>query len=235
MSIGPSLPCTLGVFAKRPRAGDVKTRLAAETSPDWAVEVAAAFLGDLLDRLTAVEARRVLAFAPADTEPYFAELVRGRFALTPQQDGDLGRRMAAFFQQQLEAGAGSVVLVGTDSPTLPLDLIGQAFAELQGADVVLGPAADGGYYLIGCARRVPPLFDGVAWGGPHVLLETVERLPADCRVAVLPPWYDVDTLADWWALRGHLAALRRAGLDPGLPRTVALRPPPRCAKTQATP
>src|SRR5436305_1949890 len=79
----------------------------------------------------AVEAHRVLAFAPPDARPYFAEAVRGRFELTAQTDGDLGRRMAAFFQEQLAAGADRVVLVGTDSPTLPLARIEQAFAELE--------------------------------------------------------------------------------------------------------
>src|SRR5262249_5819617 len=201
---------TLGVFAKRPAPGAVKTRLAAETSPEWAAAVAAAFLHDVLGRLAAVEARRVLAFAPPDALPYFAEAARGRFSLTPQGDGDLGRRMAAFFQEQFAAGADRVVLVGTDSPTLPAARVEEAFADLRHADVVLGPATDGGYYLIGCARPVPALFEGVAWGGPRVLLESVGRLPAACRLALLPPWYDVDTLADWFALRGHLAALRRA-------------------------
>jgi uncharacterized protein len=213
---------TLGLFAKRPTPGAVKTRLAAESSPEWAAAVAAAFLHDVLDRLTAVEARRVLAFAPPDARPYFAEAVRGRFELTPQTDGDLGRRMAAFFQEQLAAGADRVVLVGTDSPTLPLACVEQAFAELEHADVVLGPAADGGYYLIGCARLVPPLFEGIAWSGPRVLLDSVARLPATCRLALLPPWYDVDTLADWFALRGHLAALRHAGQGPGAPHTERL-------------
>ena len=217
---------TLGVFAKRPTRGAVKTRLAAESSPEWAAAVAAAFLSDVLDRLSAVEARRVVAFDPPDALPYFADLVRGRFTLLAQSDGDLGRRMASFFAGQLHAGAGPVVLVGTDSPTLPVDFVEEAFRRLERADVVLGPAADGGYYLIGCAGRLPPVFDSIAWGGPRVLLDTVARLPADCRLAVLPPWYDVDTLADWFALRGHLAALRRAGITTGVPHTERLPPPP---------
>jgi rSAM/selenodomain-associated transferase 1 len=173
-----------------------------------------------------VQARRVLAFAPRDTEAHFAEVARARFALTPQHDGDLGRRMAGFFADEFSAGARSVVLVGTDSPTFPPAFLRLVFEDLEAVDVVLGPATDGGYYLIGCARRVPPIFDGIAWGGPCVLLETVARLPADYRLSLLPPWYDVDTLADWWALRGHLAGFRRVGRDPGVPRTEALPPPP---------
>jgi hypothetical protein len=210
----------LGLFAKQPRPGRVKTRLAADTSEEFAAQVAEAFLGDLLDRLAVLDARRVLAFAPPEAGPYFDELVRGRFVLEPQADGDLGARMAAFFRRHLAGGTQRVVLVGTDSPTLPRDFIEQAFRELQQAEVVLGPAADGGYYLLGCRGRLPPVFEGIDWGTSRVLLQTAARLAAtDLRLALLPPWYDVDTLDDWLALRGHLAALRRAGIDPGVPRT----------------
>jgi len=214
---------TLGLFAKQPLAGQVKTRLAAGSSPEWAAKVATAFLLDLLERLTLLNARRVLAFAPAEAASYFAGLFQGRFLLTPQQDGDLGRRMASFFAAQLPVTPRAVVLLGTDSPTLPLALIEQAFSELERADVVLGPATDGGYYLIGCAHRVPPLFDGVAWSSSRVLEQTVARLAvAGGRLALLPPWYDVDTIEDWRMLRGHVAAQRRAGLDPGVPHVERL-------------
>jgi glycosyltransferase A (GT-A) superfamily protein (DUF2064 family) len=94
---------------------------------------------------------------------------------------------------------------------------------LQRADVVLGPATDGGYYLVGCGSTRAPLFEGIDWGTGRVLAQTVAAL-ADprWRLAVLPPWYDVDTPDDWAFLCGHLAALRRAGIDPGVPFTEAL-------------
>jgi rSAM/selenodomain-associated transferase 1 len=219
---------TLGLFAKQPVPGRVKTRLAAATSADWAARVADAFLRDTIERLAAVPVRRALAYAPPEAEAYFVNLVRGRFVLRPQADGDLGRRLAAFVAEELSAGAERVVLVGADSPTVPPAYLEQAFAALERADVVLGPAMDGGYYLLGCARRLPPLFEGIGWGGHRVLLESVARLSdPSWRLAVLPPWYDVDTLDDWFFLQGHLAALRRAGHDPGLPHTGALPPPPR--------
>jgi rSAM/selenodomain-associated transferase 1 len=219
----------LGLFAKRPRAGQVKTRLAAATSAEWAARVADAFLLDSVTRLAGVDADRVVVFAPAGEERFFAEVVGGCFALAAQADGDLGGRLAAFVGGQLAEGAAAVVVVGTDSPTLPPALVEQAFRELEQADVVLGPATDGGYYLVGCARRLPPVFEGISWGGRRVLGETVARLGTGAgRLAVLQPWYDVDTLDDWWMLCGHLAALRRAGIDPGLPRTEDLtrEPPP---------
>jgi rSAM/selenodomain-associated transferase 1 len=227
MSAPTDSPRVLGLFAKRPDPGRVKTRLAARASPEWAARVADAFLRDTVARLGGIGDRRVLAFAPDDAHPFFAGLVGDRFALRPQAEGDLGRRLSTFIAGELEAGAGAVVVVGTDSPTLPPALVEQAFRELGRADVVLGPATDGGYYLLGSAGRLPPLFDGVAWGGGRVLADTVARL-ADpgWRLAVLPPWYDVDTLDDWWALCGHLAALRRAGIDPGVPLTELLTQSP---------
>ncbi len=213
----------LGLFAKWPQAGHVKTRLAANTSQTWAAAVARAFLQDLIERLSAVSARRLLAFAPASAGPLFAELVHGRFALMPQAEGDLGRRLACFMAEQLTAGADSVAVVGSDSPTLPLSYVEQAFAALEHADVVLGPATDGGYYLVGCAGSLPPIFEGIAWGEPTVLAETVARLAtSSCRLALLPPWYDVDTLDDWRMLRGHIAAMRRVGMDPAVPHIETL-------------
>src|SRR5262245_47211337 len=102
----------LGVFAKRPTSGQVKTRLAREPSPEWAAAVAEAFLRDTLARLAQIPAEHVLAYAPADAEAYFAELAGPGMSLIPQVDGDLGHRMASFFQAQLDAGATSTVLVG---------------------------------------------------------------------------------------------------------------------------
>jgi rSAM/selenodomain-associated transferase 1 len=207
----------LGLFAKRPVPGEVKTRLAAETSPAWAAQVAEACLLDTLDQLAGINAHRVVGFAPLDAEAYFAEVVRGRFELVPQVQGDLGERMSAFFTQQLTAGAEKVVLTGADSPSLPADYIERAFADLEQVDVVLGPATDGGYYLLGCGRRLPPIFDRIPWSSERVLAETVARLvERSWGLALLPPWYDVDTLSDWQRLQGHLAALERAGIDPGL-------------------
>jgi rSAM/selenodomain-associated transferase 1 len=176
-----------------------------------------------MDRLAQIDVTRIMAFTPPAAYDYFAELSQDRFRLAPQADGDLGRRMAAFFGEQLKGGATATVLVGNDSPTLPLPFIRQAFDELQSADVVIGPSTDGGYYLIGCAGRVPPLFERIRWSTSLVLSDTIGALQhADWRLALLPPWYDVDTLEDWRMLQGHVAAQRRAGLDPGVPHTERL-------------
>jgi len=213
----------LGVFAKWPAAGAVKTRLSTTAGPDWGARVARAFLLDTLARLGAVAARKMVVFAPPETQADFASLVTSGYEITPQCPGDLGTRMSTFIADRLREGAEAVVLVGTDSPTLPVEWVERAFAELQHADLVLGPALDGGYYLIGCGRRLPPIFEGVSWSTDQVLAQTIAQLSdPGWRLALLPPWYDVDTPADWNLLCGHLVALRRAGIDPKAPATEAL-------------
>src|SRR5436309_490117 len=101
---------TLGLFAKWPQAGHVKTRLAAETSSEWAAQVALACLRDSVERLAGIASRRILAFAPADAGDKFAGVVQDRFELRPQTEGNLGQRMAAFFASCQANGCDPVVL-----------------------------------------------------------------------------------------------------------------------------
>jgi glycosyltransferase A (GT-A) superfamily protein (DUF2064 family) len=127
--------------------------------------------------------------------------------------------MKAFFEGEFEDGAERVVLVGSDSPSLDPTIVISAFLCLESRDLVLGPATDGGYYLVGAREAVPPIFEGINFGTPAVLGQTIDRLrDTGLSLAVLPPWYDVDTADDLRMLAGHVRALRRAGLNPGLPR-----------------
>src|SRR5262245_7949801 len=139
----------LGIFAKRPHPGEVKTRLATATDAAFAARLAEAFLRDVLDRCRALDARRLLLYAPAEEEAWFRAAAPD-WKLAPQAHGDLGERLAAFFADQATPPGRRVVALGTDSPNLPLDWVRTAFTLLDSADVVLGPALDGGYYLIGC-------------------------------------------------------------------------------------
>jgi rSAM/selenodomain-associated transferase 1 len=186
----------LGVFAKYWRPGAVKTRLAAEVGAKPASELYRGFLATLLRRLRAVADTRTIVFTPRERRREFEHLAGASWRVAPQLDGDLGRRMADFFAAAFAEGAGQVVLIGSDSPNVPAALIDVAFARLRSVPVVLGPARDGGYYLIGAAERVPPVFAGVAWSSPNVWQQTVQRLEdAHCPFAQLPEWYDVDDLA----------------------------------------
>ncbi len=115
------------------------------------------------------------------------------------------------------------VLIGTDSPTLPVEFVQQAFEMLHEVDCVLGPATDGGYYLIGLRRPAPALFDHVAWSGPNVLRQTVQRIAtAGLTLGLLAPWYDIDTLADLQMLAGHIRAMTHAGQTQPCPMTAAV-------------
>ena len=213
----------LGVFAKKPAAGLAKTRLAQATSPAWAQRVAGAFLEDSLDRFSYVKAQRIIVYTPADETDYFVRLSQGRFTLALQSEGDLGQRLQAFFGEMRRQGYARTIAVGADSPTLPVEYVEQAFALLADSDVAIGPALDGGYYLIGAGIKEFSLFTEIPWSTPGVLEATVTRLrQQSARLALLPPWYDVDTAADWALLRGHVLAQRQAGLDPGVPRVERL-------------
>lgn len=207
----------LGVFAKQPIAGQVKTRLADVLSNKRAAEFAEAMLVDTLSlcsdpRCLGPEVRRVLVFDPPDSGPWFDAHVPESFALQPQAEGDLGVRMERFIAGEFEDGASRVVLIGSDSPTLDPNFVLSAFVLLEHKDVVLGPATDGGFYLVGARKPLPTLFEDIAWSTPGVLSHVVQSLARQqLSLALLPPWYDVDTLADVHMMIGHLRAQRLAG------------------------
>jgi rSAM/selenodomain-associated transferase 1 len=195
----------LGVFAKYWEPGAVKTRLAAAIGDRRASELYRLLLATSLRRFAAAEDRHVLAFTPPDRQAGFLELAGPGWLLQPQAEGDLGVRIKQYFVNAFQGGADTVVLLGADSPTLPHAYLTQAFVALEERPVVLGPAQDGGYYLVGARDRVPPIFDDVAWGSSQVWRQTIALLQqADCPFAVLPEWYDVDEADDLIRLRSDL-------------------------------
>ena len=150
-------------------------------------------------------------------------LDQGRYDLIPQCDGDLGHRLHHFFANARRHGYSRIIAVGADSPTLPIDYVEHAFTALEAHDVVIGPAQDGGYYLIGGSLQELAIFDDIPWSSTRVLEVTIECVQkASARLALLPPWYDVDTAADWAMLCDDVRARRLAGLDPGVPRAEQL-------------
>ncbi len=213
---------TLGLFVKHPAPGRVKTRLAATLGNDASARLYAAFVTDLIERFRAFPVSRCLGFTPDDAKAqrYFQSLAGRDYQLWPQPDEDLGRRMFTFFQERLRTIGDRAVLIGSDSPSLPSQLVADAFQALDQADIVLGPAADGGYYLVGMNHPVKEIFDEISWSEPTVLLRTLDRIAArHWKLALLPVWYDVDSCADLGMLRGHLAAMTLAGTDPICPAT----------------
>lgn len=128
-------------------------------------------------------------------------------ARLPQKGTDLGERLRDSFTTLAAGGHRHVVAIGSDSPTLPPEFLVSAFAALRlDADVVLGPSADGGYYLVGAALPAPDLFSGIPWGTDRVLDSTLAALArAGARVSLLPRWHDVDVPADLDRLRADPA------------------------------
>jgi len=189
----------LGVFAKYWEPGKVKTRLAKSLGDVKAAKIYEAFVAATIARLSAVDAQRILAYSPADekTHAAFSTAEIDGWSLVAQAEGDLGTRIAEFFERQFQAGAKRVVLLGTDSPNVPLVEVQEAFEHLETSEVVLGPTEDGGYYLVGAARKVPPIFTEIPWSTAEVLPTTIDRLErAGASYTQLDPWYDVDEIFD---------------------------------------
>jgi rSAM/selenodomain-associated transferase 1 len=198
----------LFVVAKRPAAGHTKTRLCPPLDGETAAALYACFLGDALDIVRRVPGvRRGIAYLPEDAHGYFAALAPD-LEPVPQRGAALGARLDNLLAGALASGARCAVVMSSDSPTLPAAAVAEAFVRLEdGADVVLGPCDDGGYYLIGLRAPQPRLLREVPMSTPTVLRDTLTLAVAlGLRVALLPRWYDVDTADDLARLRAELRA-----------------------------
>jgi hypothetical protein len=193
----------LVVIAKEPVPGTVKTRLASVLGADGAAQVAEAMLADTLAGIAEADAEPWVCFAPADARTRMAR--RAPWCrLIAQVDGDLGDRLAACFAALLGGGAEQVVIVGADTPQVPAATYQAAFRLLDQVDVVLGPAEDGGYYLVGAKAALPELFVGVPMGTADVLEVTIRRaIHRRLQIGTVPTLRDLDRLED---LRAALAA-----------------------------
>ena len=194
----------LVVFAKAPIPGQVKTRLCPPLTLDEAATVHGSFVLDTLERTrTAVSKYRLpvdryLACAPSSTLVFFKILEeRHGVRLLDQVGDDLGARMHGVFDSLFARGYGRVMIVGTDVPSLPLERYQEAVHLLEGHDAVLGPAFDGGYFLIGLKKASPSLFRDIPWSTDRVLAQTMEKaVGLGLSIGVLPQWHDIDTIDD---------------------------------------
>ena len=190
------------VMVKAPVPGTVKTRL--RLPPEDAAALAAAFAADAVRNARAV-AEVLMAYAPDTGRALLEPLLPPDLHWTAQRGGGLGERLAAALADAAALGFGPLLVIGTDSPTLPLNYLTQALTLLTRSDVVLGPTEDGGFYLLGTHRPQPELFVDVAWSSAEVLAQTTENARAHgYSVGFLPPWYDIDTPEDLERLRREL-------------------------------
>ena len=187
------------MFAKAPRPGFVKTRLARDIG---AAAAANAYrdVGSRVANQVATAFPLTVWYTPAGAADEM-RMWLGDLDYREQVGRDLGERMAHAFAVHFAAGEDPVIAIGADAPGVTQEILRDAARSLEASDVALGPAMDGGYYLLGLRRLVPLLFHDVPWGTSRVLEVTVSRCrTADIAVAMLPPLRDLDTVADLDAL-----------------------------------
>lgn len=189
------------VFVKAPVPGKVKTRLQMPLSASQVARVYESFVRDTVAcARQSGEAAVSIAYDPHPSRPDLSWLEDSP-PWFPQSDGDLGERLISAFALAFQVGASKVVVIGSDCPDLTPEILSQAFARLNDSQAVLGPAYDGGYYLVGLHSPMPHLFTKMEWSRPEVLNRTLERLRLRGEsYSLLPPRRDVDTLEDLKAL-----------------------------------
>jgi hypothetical protein len=220
----------LVLFARPAVPGEVKSRLAASLGEALALDLYLAFLRDSIELLHRVSPRGIRpAIAWAAPVPGSGAALGdglGGVEVLVQEGEDLGQRMSNCIAELLSRGHDRVVLIGADTPSLPLETLYLAFDKLRDRDLVLGPSRDGGYYLLGARSVVPEIFRGIPWGTDRVLVETLRILKIlGMAPFLLPAWSDVDTIEDLERLRDVLAGLPESDPTARHTRSVLARLP----------
>jgi len=189
-------------MTKAPQAGSSKTRLVPPLTAHEAATLSSCFLRDTCDNIARVSldgtAAGVAVYTPIGAEAFFDGLLPDSFSLLGQRGITFGNRLLHATEDLISLGYDSLCLIDSDSPTLPVAFLRAAVSALAlpGDRVVLGPAKDGGYYLIGLKTIHPNLFEGIDWSTAKVLRQTIARAKEiNLPVTVLPAWFDVDDAA----------------------------------------
>lgn len=215
-----SPPVTLGLMTKYWEAGEVKTRLGTSIGRVRAAQIHRLFVIHLCKSLSRVAGRRVVCLTPTARIDSLREELRVHgvgeaWDIVPQADGDLGNRMSEWFESTLAnplRPTQRAILIGSDCPLISPSLIEESEQALRTHDAVLGPAVDGGYYLIGLSATTPqpgrkPIFDRIPWSSERVMEITRSRLAAaGLTWHELPAQEDIDTIVELNRLRSELAA-----------------------------
>ena len=202
------------LFARDPVEGQVKTRLSSLLDPPTILNLYRHFLRDSIEKICSItDADHFIGIASHPETGYFDEASQSHgVRLFVQKGGNLGERMRQAFADRFEEGYERVVIIGSDSPTLPPAYITQALQSNK--EVVIGPSTDGGYYLIGMQGKVTDIFERVSWGTDSVLSETLNALKEQgAQAELLPVWYDVDLPEDLRFLKTHLEWMAHSGLQ----------------------
>ncbi len=200
----------LVMFVKYPKAGCVKSRLAAALGDREAVRVYKAVTEQLIVAVVPSSKNAsydmAIAYSPSDAAHDMQTWLSSGIQLMPQSGAHLGERMQNAFAEGFDQGYKNIVIIGSDCPAVTKELIIETLQKLKTHHVVIGPAADGGYYLIGLCRSEPKLLAGIDWSTEHVLKQTIERCNTlNCSYILLPELRDIDRIED-------LAYYRKQGI-----------------------
>ena len=206
------MTAAIGIVCKAPKPGAAKSRLATAIGSVAAAQLSGCFLRDVAAAIAAIPAHvgscGYGVYAPAGAEEILRQLFPPSFGLLLQADADLGKVLFGATRDLLAVPHDCVLLVNGDSPTLPTAFLIRAIEALRhpGDRLVLGPASDGGYYLIGLKRAHRAVFRGIEWGTAGVARSTLQRAQElALETTLLPEWYDVDDAETFGWLRDELA------------------------------
>jgi len=191
------------IFVKLPEKGSVKTRLAKDLDHGFVQTLYRNFVFDMLETLAKADLPIIIYFHPPESGAAVSGWLGGNYLYVPQNGSDLGERMKNAFKDAFERGFSRAVIIGSDIPDLKISILDMAFNSLHANDMVIGPSADGGYYLAGFRSDsfLPDVFKGISWGTDTVLKDTLKILrEKNCSAHFLPELRDVDTLEDLKAL-----------------------------------
>jgi len=204
------------VFVKTPIKGTVKTRLSPHLSDSRILRLYKSFLRTITKRCSMLKGiDRFLGCTPSKDNRFLLSLAEEYgYRCFEQRGRDLGERIVNAFKDYLDKPYKRVVIIGSDSPTIPLGYIRDAFRALKKRDLVLGPCNDGGYYLVGAKTVYEKVFKGIPWDTPDVLNKTVDRMNSvGVNYFLLPFWYDIDRIEDLEFYKRHIKYLRRINDD----------------------
>jgi rSAM/selenodomain-associated transferase 1 len=193
------------IFVKYPQAGKVKTRLAKSIGEENAARLYRALVETLLKRTNSDKFQRIIFYSPRGKGKEMRRWLGEDFAFVPQKGKGLGERLSGAFKFAFRNGAKRVIAIGSDSPTLDKKFIAEAFGELKDAQCVIGPALDGGYYLIGLSSWIDGIFKGIQWSTESVLNRTISKLKQlNIKHILLGKSFDIDSYQDIILLRKRL-------------------------------
>lgn len=187
------------VFVKAPQPGQVKTRLAVDLGAEQACDLYRCFGLDLLAQLRCLSHPIEILYTPPTELTAVQTWLGTDYPYTPQSSGDLGQRMEQAFRWGFDQGFDHLLILGSDSPDLPVAILEEAIAALTQGAIVIGPSTDGGYYCLGFTQKnfYPAVFTEMVWSTSQVFEHTWERLSRQpYPIHTLPVWFDIDTIAD---------------------------------------